>query len=68
MAQVGRRTFLLATGAFLARPPARAQQPALPVVGLLNGTSYGLSKHLVRPFNQGLSGTGYAEGRNVAIK
>ena len=33
MAPVGRRTFLLATGAFLAASPARAQQPAIPVVG-----------------------------------
>ena len=68
MAEVGRRTFLLATGAFLAAPPARAQQPAIPVVGFLNGASYDLSKHLVRAFHQGLSETGYVEGRNVAIE
>jgi len=68
MAQVGRRKFLLATGAFLATPLARAQQPAMPVIGFLNGASYDLSKHLVRAFHQGLSETGYVDGRNVAIE
>lgn len=68
MAQVRRRKFLLATGAFLAAPLARAQQPAIPVIGFLNGASYELSKHLVRAFRQGLSETGYVEGRNVAIE
>jgi len=51
MARVGRRTFLLATGAFLAAPPAGAQQPASPVIGFLNGASYDLHKHLVRAFH-----------------
>jgi putative tryptophan/tyrosine transport system substrate-binding protein len=68
MAQIGRRKFLLATGAFLAAPRARAQSPAMPVIGFLNGASYDLSKHLVRAFHQGLSETGYVEGRNVAIE
>lgn len=68
MAQVGRRKFLLATSAFLAAPLSRAQQPAMPVIGFLNGASYDLSKQLVRAFHQGLSETGYVEGRNVAIE
>ena len=38
------------------------------MVGFLNGASYDLSAHLVRAFHQGLSETGYVEGRNVAIE
>ncbi len=68
MAQVARREFLLAASAFLAAPLARAQLPAMPVIGFLNGASYDLSKHLVRAFHQGLSETGHVEGRNVAIE
>ena len=68
MAQVGRRKILLATGALLVAPIARAQQPAMPVIGFLNGASYDLSAHLVRAFHKGLSETGYFEGRNVAIE
>lgn len=45
---------------------ARAQQP-LPVVGFfINGTADGYSPHS-RAFLQGLAGTGFHEGRNVAI-
>lgn len=72
MAQVERRTFLLGAGAFLAAFPAapfaRAQQPAMPVIGFLNGASYELSAYLVRAFHQGPSETGYVEGRNVAVE
>jgi putative ABC transport system substrate-binding protein len=46
---------------------ARAQQPAMPVVGLLVITSPGASAPLVAAFRQGLSLSGYVEGRNVAI-
>jgi putative ABC transport system substrate-binding protein len=65
-----RRTFLaLATGSLLAAPlAAQAQQATMPVVGFLNGASYELSAHLVRAFHQGLSATGYVEGRNVAFE
>jgi putative ABC transport system substrate-binding protein len=68
MAQFGRRKFLFSTGAFLAAPLGRAQQRAMPVIGFLNGASYELSAYLVRAFHQGLSETGYVEGRNVAIE
>ena len=68
MVQVGRRKILLATGAFLVAPIARAQQPAMPVIGFLNGASYDLSAYLVRAFHKGLNETGYVEGRNVAIE
>jgi putative ABC transport system substrate-binding protein len=46
----------------------RAQQPAIPVIGFLNGSSPHLFAHLVRAFHQGLNATGYVEGRNVAIE
>ena len=40
----------------------------MPVIGFLNGASYELSKHLVQAFHQGLSETGFVEGRNVSIE
>jgi putative ABC transport system substrate-binding protein len=47
---------------------ARAQQPALPVVGFLRSTTSADSAHLVTAFRQGLKEAGFAEGQNVAIE
>src|SRR5216683_315667 len=47
---------------------ARAQQPALPVIGFLHPASPDLVVDRLRAFHQGLSETGYVEGRNVAIE
>jgi putative tryptophan/tyrosine transport system substrate-binding protein len=46
---------------------ARAQQPAMPVVGFLNHQSPETIGDLLRAFRQGLKDTGYVEGENVAI-
>jgi putative ABC transport system substrate-binding protein len=47
---------------------ARAQQPAVPVIGYLNGASSAQFTHLRAAFHNGLSEMGYAEGRNVAVE
>jgi putative ABC transport system substrate-binding protein len=47
---------------------ARAQQPAIPVIGwLAGGTSKGYAQ-FAAAFRHGLNGTGYVEGQNVAIE
>ena len=64
-----RREFLGVLGAVAAWPPAaRAQQPALPVVGFLRSTSLADATHLVTAFRQGLKEAGFVEGQNVAIE
>src|SRR5262249_19882825 len=47
---------------------ARAQQPAMPVVGYLDASSPGASSPRVAIFRRGLAEAGYVEGRNVAIE
>jgi putative tryptophan/tyrosine transport system substrate-binding protein len=64
-----RRDFIAGLGSAAAWPlVARAQQPAMPVVGCLNLAPPGLSADRLRVFRQGLSETGYVEGRSVAVE
>src|ERR1700730_13235491 len=47
---------------------ARAQQPAMPVIGFLSSLGSGDFDFVVSAFHEGLNGTGFVEGRNVAIE
>ena len=68
---IRRREFISLLGGAAAVLPigAHAQQPAMPVVGYLSSLSPGahMAPYLVA-YLEGLSGTGYVEGRNVAIE
>src|SRR6516162_5579642 len=47
---------------------ARAQQPALPVIGYLSARSREDTSHLITAFQRGLAESDYIDGRNVTIE
>jgi putative tryptophan/tyrosine transport system substrate-binding protein len=67
---IGRRHFISTLGsATLAWPfAARAQQPALPVVGFVDGGSLDASTLRAAAFRKGLNEAGYIEGQNVSVE
>jgi hypothetical protein len=65
-----RREFIAVFGSAAAAWPlvARAQQSMMPMIGFLSSRSAGDSSGEVAAFRQGLTESGYEEGRNVRVE
>src|SRR6516162_3904138 len=64
-----RREFITLIGAATAWPfAARAQQPAMPVVGFLGAGARGPLREQIAAFQEGLKESSYVEGQNVAVE
>jgi ABC-type uncharacterized transport system substrate-binding protein len=70
MLDVQRRQFITILGGAMVGWPlaARAQQPAMPVIGFLSSLSLASSAHLIAAFRRGIAETGFIEGQNLAIE
>ena len=67
---IGRRKFLATLGSAAAAwpPAARAQQPAVPVIGFIRDGTADASARYVAAFRKGLSEIGVVEGQNVTVE
>jgi putative ABC transport system substrate-binding protein len=65
-----RREFIILLGGTAVAWPltARAQQPAMPVIGILRSSSAATSMPLVAAFREGFASAGFVEGKDVAIE
>jgi len=70
IAAMKRREFIAVLGGAAVAWPvsAHAQQPAMPVIGVLDARSPGTTENPLRPFREGLKDTGYIVGENVALE
>ena len=68
---IRRREFITALGGAAATAwplVASAQQPALPVIGILSGGSQQAGRFRLAAIQRGLNATGFVEGQNVAFE